>query len=41
MKILDLQSRQEKKALSKNELNELEILLKKQEKLDEQIGKLK
>jgi len=41
MKILDLESRREKSGLSKNEEVELEILLKKKEKLAEQIAKQK
>ncbi len=41
MKILDLEGRQLKPGFSKKEEAELEILLKKKEKLAEQIAKLK
>ncbi len=41
LKILDLEGRQKKSGLSKKEEAELEILLKKKEKLAEQIAKLK
>ena len=41
MKILDLESRSKKSGLSKKEEVEMEILLKKKEKLAEQISKAK
>ena len=41
MKILELEAKQSKPGLSKKEEAELEILKKKQEKLSEQIKKLK
>lgn len=41
MKILDLETKQAKLALSKKEESELEILQKKKDKLAEQIAKLK
>ena len=41
MKILDLEARRTKSGLSKKEETELEIVLKKKEKLEEQIAKLK
>ncbi len=41
MKILELEGRRTKSGLSKNEEAELEILLKKKEKLAEQVKKQK
>jgi hypothetical protein len=41
MKILNLETKRDKKGLSKNELTELEILQKKKDKLAEQIATLK
>jgi len=41
MKLLDMERRREKSGLSKKEEGELEILIKKKEKLAEQIAKLK
>ena len=41
MKLLDIERRSEKSGLSKKEEGEMEILLKKKERLTEQIAKLK